>query len=220
MPCNSGPAIWRLVWLWQFPARPACRAGNFLQLRRCLISAGAVAGRVCADRVFVGRNCCSVGCYRIGACCPGACRPGGCRGTSGAIAAAGRGRRREPKKSPQADARGDSLFRVSPDSDQIVFFDVLEITVGADLQFRGCGFVAYDDPVGVYLHGRDRADVRVRAFHTLLQGTGFLMPRRGSIPVSHRARWLRLPTWPAWAPCSRRCRRSASSRPACRRSAS
>lgn len=32
-----------------------CR-GIFLQLRRCLISAGAVAGRVCADRVFVGRQ--------------------------------------------------------------------------------------------------------------------------------------------------------------------
>lgn len=164
MPCNSGPAIWRLVWLWQFPARQAGRAGNFLPLRRCLISAGAVAGRVCADRVFVGRavagrNCCSVGCYRIGACCPGACRPGGCRGTSCAITAAGRNRLLCRKESPQASACGDSLFRASPDSDQVVLLDILEITVGADLQFRGRGFVAYDDPVGVYLHGRDRADV-------------------------------------------------------------
>ena len=58
----------------------------------------------------------------------------------------------------------------------MILLDILEITVGADLQFRGRGFVAYDDPVGVYLHGRDRADVRVRAFHTLLQGAGFLMP--------------------------------------------
>lgn len=159
MPCNSGPAIWRLVWLWQFPARQAGRAGNFLPLRRCLISAGAVAGRVCADRVFVGRavagrNCCSVGCCRIGACCPG-----GVPGASCAITAAGRNRLLCRKESPQASACGDSLFRASPDSDQVVLLDILEITVGADLQFRGRGFVAYDDPVGVYLHGRDRADV-------------------------------------------------------------
>lgn len=159
MPCNLGPAIWRLVWLWQFPARQAGRAGNFLPLRRCLISAGAVAGRVCADRVFVGRavagrNCCSVGCCRIGACCPG-----GVPGASCAITAAGRNRLLCRKESPQASACGDSLFRASPDSDQVVLLDILEITVGADLQFRGRGFVAYDDPVGVYLHGRDRADV-------------------------------------------------------------
>lgn len=159
MPCNSGPAIWRLVWLWQFPARQAGRAGNFLPLRRCLISAGAVAGRVFADRVVVGRavagrNSCSVGCCRIGACCPG-----GVPGASCAITAAGRNRLLCRKESPQASACGDSLFRASPDSDQVVLLDILEITVGADLQFRGRGFVAYDDPVGVYLHGRDRADV-------------------------------------------------------------
>ena len=107
---------------------------------RCLISAGAVAGRVCADRVFVGRavagrNCCSVGCCRIGACCPG-----GVPGASCAITAAGRNRLLCRKESPQADARGDSLFRASPDSDQVVLLDILEITVGADLQFssRGC----------------------------------------------------------------------------------
>ena len=41
----------------------------------------------------------------------------------------------------------------------MILLDILEITVGADLQFRGRGFVSYDDPVGVYLHGRDRADV-------------------------------------------------------------
>ena len=159
MPCNSGPAIWRLVWLWQFPVRPACRAGNFLPLRRCLISAGVFAGRVFADRVVVGRavagrNSCSVGCYRNGACCPG-----GMPGASCAITAAGRNRLLCRKESPQASACGDSLFRASPDSDQVVLLDILEITVGADLQFRGRGFVAYDDPVGVYLHGRDRADV-------------------------------------------------------------
>lgn len=142
MPCNSGPAIWRLVWLWQFPARQAGRAGNFLPLRRCLISAGAVAGRVCADRVFVGRavagrNCCSVavtGSVLAVRVLVGRRLPGDVRRNSSSRPGAAVGNR---KKSPQADARGDSLFRVSPDSDQVIFFDVLEITIGADLQFRG-----------------------------------------------------------------------------------
>ena len=51
-------------------------------------------------------------------------------------------------------------------SDQVLFLDVLEIAVRADFQFDGRGFVAYDDSVRVYLHGRNRADMRVCLLYT------------------------------------------------------
>lgn len=63
-------------------------------------------------------------------------------------------------------------------SDQVLFLDVLEIAVRADFQFDGRGFVAYDDSVRVYLHGRNRADMRVGTFDALLQGAGFLVAER------------------------------------------
>ena len=74
-------------------------------------------------------------------------------------------------------------------SDQVLFLDVLEIAVRADFQFDGRGFVAYDDSVRVYLHGRNRADMRVGTFDALLQGAGFLVAEREDqhlLRIEHR----------------------------------
>ena len=48
---------------------------------------------------------------------------------------------------------------------------------------------------------------------------GIEQDSRSAQPVPDWADYS-LPTWPAWEPCSRRCRRSANSRRACRKSAS
>ena len=72
-------------------------------------------------------------------------------------------------------------------SDQVLFLDVLEIAVRADFQFDGRGFVAYDDSVRVYLHGRNRADMRVGTFDALLQGAGFLVAEREDQHLLHQS---------------------------------
>ena len=58
---------------------------------------------------------------------------------------------------------------------QVVFFDILEVLVGGNLQLVGSRFVSYNDAVLVHLQGLDGPFVRHSSLYGSLHGAGLVV---------------------------------------------
>ncbi len=67
--------------------------------------------------------------------------------------------------------RSSCLSRFLSGLDQVVFLDIFEVTIGADLQFVGGGLVADDDAMLVHLESADGPHVVDTTLDGSLQGT-------------------------------------------------